>query len=371
MSCQDEPTGWTPKTAVARAVYAAGFTYEPEQQIIFSRCAALQRSFGYAFFYDKVAPLSISAHIHCEPIFFDDSGKHWMVELWKGQYGVETGCEIGVYNRPITPSTLDQRRYEALDWALGNSSKPPDNTIPAFDKFYDCASDEDPLPTISFKLQAADGTPPLFQRGPLTHWWLTGFQWGENHTPDKLTMDVTIWFPRSSTQLAFVAALKVLGYETQVPATGGGVSFTFASPKQYQPPYSPDVDANNSDLVDAYNGLKLPDHDPNSVEDSFSTVSPALQRHFYMYLKQNYEAAAVKSLGDQLAKCKVLFFAFGYSYYEVAEWLRVQGVAYSQVANVLKELGATYDEVESVVAGAFNLGEDLVGLLEALAELFG
>ena len=36
--------------------------------------------------------------IDCEPICFMYGGKNWMIELWKGQYGLETGGEIGVYN---------------------------------------------------------------------------------------------------------------------------------------------------------------------------------------------------------------------------------------------------------------------------------
>jgi hypothetical protein len=61
---------------------------------------ALQRNFGYAYGYDFAA-LGMSFILDCEPIFFDYDGKHWMIELWKGQYGLESGCEIGVYTRPI------------------------------------------------------------------------------------------------------------------------------------------------------------------------------------------------------------------------------------------------------------------------------
>ena len=25
--------------------------------------------------------------------------RHWMIELWEGQYGLGTGCEIGVYSQ--------------------------------------------------------------------------------------------------------------------------------------------------------------------------------------------------------------------------------------------------------------------------------
>ena len=34
----------------------------------------------------------------CEPVTFSYAGKRWLIELWKGQYGITTGAEIGVYN---------------------------------------------------------------------------------------------------------------------------------------------------------------------------------------------------------------------------------------------------------------------------------
>ena len=129
---------WTPTSALAHAVYAAGFEYDPAQDIIYSRMDPLQRSFGYAYGYD-VAALAMSADIDCEPIFFDYDGKHWMIELWKGQYGLETGCEIGVYTRPIGSPAAG---YALLDATIGQ--RPGDGT-PSHNLFYDCASNADRL----------------------------------------------------------------------------------------------------------------------------------------------------------------------------------------------------------------------------------
>jgi hypothetical protein len=93
----------------------AGFDYDPSQGIIYSKMYPLQRNFGYAYGYDAAA-LLMSAVIDCEPIFFDYDGKTWMIELWKGQYGLETGCEIGVYTRPIGSTGPF---YCVLDHTLG------------------------------------------------------------------------------------------------------------------------------------------------------------------------------------------------------------------------------------------------------------
>ena len=89
---------WTPTSALARAVDSGGIPYDPDQDIIYSKMYPVQRQLGYAYGYDAAA-LLMGAVIDCEPIFFDYGGKTWMIELWKGQYGLETGCEIGVYYR--------------------------------------------------------------------------------------------------------------------------------------------------------------------------------------------------------------------------------------------------------------------------------
>jgi hypothetical protein len=99
---------WSSTSKLAQAVEVAGFDYDPEQDIIFSRMDAVQRRFGY-----DASALLMSAVIDCEPIFFDFGGKTWMIELWKGQYGLETGCEIGVYNR--STDSGDSFVYAFLD----------------------------------------------------------------------------------------------------------------------------------------------------------------------------------------------------------------------------------------------------------------
>ena len=123
---------------------------------------ALQRHFGYAFGYDNAA-LLMSAVLHCEPIFFDYADKTWMIELWKGQYGLETGCEIGVYTRPIGSHSLF---YSVLDRTVGVplASGPRSG---AQHQYFDCASDGDRLRMSSTLYR--DGE-KLFSRGPEVHW---------------------------------------------------------------------------------------------------------------------------------------------------------------------------------------------------------
>ena len=128
-------------------------------------------------------PPWMSMNLDCEPIFFDYDNKHWMIELWKGQYGLEVGCEIGVYTRPIGSSGLG---YDLLDATIGQR---PGDSIRSHNLFYDCASDADRLPLqATLKLNGEK----LFTRGPEPHWWLTGFKWGRYADPSQFTVDVAI-----------------------------------------------------------------------------------------------------------------------------------------------------------------------------------
>src|SRR4051794_9572622 len=92
---------WAPSSVTAKAVVAAGFDFDPVGDIIYSRMDALQRKAGYCWNYDRAAPL-FDMIIDCEPIYFKYGGAKWMIELWKGQYGIMTGAEIGVYKAPGT-----------------------------------------------------------------------------------------------------------------------------------------------------------------------------------------------------------------------------------------------------------------------------
>jgi hypothetical protein len=252
-------TQWSPISPLAHSVVAAGFWYDPQQDIIFSRMDALQRKFGYAYGYDDSIFL-INAVIDCEPIFFSYAGKTWMIELWKGQYGVMTGCEVGVYNRaPIhTPA------YDALDRYLG---KRQDDSNPSHNQFFECA-DNNELLEMSFTLKR--NGKKLFSRGPEKHWWLTGFKWGELSNPDDLSMEVQIRFPDQAMSLAFRNALVDLKYGYN--PIGLAVAFKFDHPKTYQPRRDPArvveltaVLNGNGGLVARYKKLALGSNDPNLV----------------------------------------------------------------------------------------------------------
>ena len=257
---------WSPESTLAKAVYVAGFCYDPGQDIIFSGMDALQRLVGYAYAYDDLAFL-INAVIDCEPIFLDYKGKTWMIELWKGQYGLMIGCEIGVYNR----SPKDFPSYYAyLDETIG---KRPYDPNPTHNKFFECAKDNELL-EMSFTLYRHGKK--LFSRGPEKHWWLTGFKWGELSKPEELSVEIEIKFPDDEMKELFKKALIGLGYGYNALGSGA-VRFTFDRPKvPFQPRMDQDpdtqsrlaqVNSSNADIVSRYKKLNLASNDPNKIND--------------------------------------------------------------------------------------------------------
>lgn len=258
-------TTWTPTSDLAKAVYAAGFLYDPWQGIIYSRMDALQRQFGFAYGYD-VATLAMNGIVDCEPIFFDYAGRHWMIELWKGQYGLETGCEIGVYSRPMgSTSTKDA----LLDSTIGRR---PGDPNPSHNLFYDCANNNELL-EMSFILYKNGKR--LFSRGPEKHWWVTGFKWGIYSRPDELTMDISISCLDAVMCAVLVGALRGMGYNVNLSSTT--VRFRFTTPTTHQPRLDmpaivQTVETTNQTFVNAYNAFGFPNNDPNTIPDTAITT---------------------------------------------------------------------------------------------------
>jgi hypothetical protein len=282
---------WTPRSPLALAVDAAGFDYDPLQDIIYSKMNPFQRNFGYAYGYDAGA-LAMNAVIDCEPIFFDYAGKTWMIELWKGQYGLETGCEIGVYNRVIGSSSLF---YSVLDSTVGKRFGDPN---PEHSLFFNCASNSELLRMSSTLYRKGQR---VFSRGPERHWWLTGFRWGLLSDPEDLTMDVSIECLDAVMTSALAGALRSMGY-ANVNVRGNIVSFIFATPKTPQPrAANPQlvsiVRAANQEIVAAYDSLGLTSNDPNTVGDQAAAV---IGNAFAIYSEQFFAdvvAGLAKLLG--------------------------------------------------------------------------
>ena len=132
-----------------------GYLYDPERDVFYTAKDPWQRNFGFNVIYDVSAQF-IFINYNTKRYKFSTSEKDWMIQLWKGQYGlVFYGGEVGVYTKP---------KDRAVD-------------------HYDCASDEDMLRmSVNFYYydKAKEQWQFRFERPYALYWWCTGFKFGNN-----------------------------------------------------------------------------------------------------------------------------------------------------------------------------------------------
>lgn len=181
-----------------------GFSYLPSRDILTSALDAWQREFGYHALFDKTAPY-FNKVFDCEPVYFDYQGRTWMIELWKGQYGINTGGEIGVY---CADSILLPEQYEKAH--------------------FHSVEDEQML-FMSMELYEKGCS--LFQVQQC-HWWLTGFCMGKYSEPENLEMKVSVTCPDQEMVRSFTGGLLSAGYKRcELEVCGEKVTFGFSVPR--------------------------------------------------------------------------------------------------------------------------------------------
>lgn len=161
-----------------------GYKYLISQDIFTSTKDAWQKYYGYTELYDKAAPYA-NMIFDCQPVYFNYDEKTWLIEFWKGQYGINTGSEVGIYHADtIVPP-------EQLGTTLFSAVSEPD--------FLDIRTS-------------------LFDKGTqiaelnTSHWWLTIFSMGRFSQPGNLTLNVSIRFPDLEMRDAFIDGLFRAGY---------------------------------------------------------------------------------------------------------------------------------------------------------------
>ena len=153
-----------------------------------------QSNFGFGRFYDFVAPYILLEYDYVR-VFFTYNNKDYMVQLWKGQYGlIFYGCEQGVYYKE-------------------HSDKPDD----AF-TFYKCLG-KDEWPMMSMTLyhdkQRNGNYVREFTRDNETHWWCTGFKPGHlrvEEPANELRQVGTITFRDAEMAKLFADGLAICGF---------------------------------------------------------------------------------------------------------------------------------------------------------------
>lgn len=181
-------------------VYPFGYCFHCDSGIFSSTTDAWQKQAGYTWLYDYMAP-RFQMVFDALPIYFDYRGRTWLIELWKGQYGINTGAEIGIYH---ADAIIPETDYKST--------------------WFSCAQDHEML-DCSFVL--CNRRNDCFHNAG-RHWWLTAFLVGCFSEPSALSMEATICFPNREMLSAFVDGLKRAGYrEDSICIKGLHASFVF------------------------------------------------------------------------------------------------------------------------------------------------
>ena len=253
---------------IEKGIEIAGYGYDPVQDIFYCNMNAWQRNMGYSRLYDEgCAPFGMI--LDCEPIYFRYGGKIWLIELWKGQYDLNTGCEVGVYTRE-EPMINVPEMYKYM--------------------FYNCAANEERL-TISFSLYKNEEL--LFSRDD-KHWWLAGFKLGEYSEPWELTMELNITLKDQFMCAAFVEGLKEAGYEEkEFTINGNNVGLTYSVPHTPQPvTRTPETDK----IIQVKNKLLCEKYrDIVKVYDNFADKIDAIQKYAPEIYEEIVDKAKLRS----------------------------------------------------------------------------
>lgn len=195
---------------INEALSIYGFLFDVRQDIVYSSMYPPQRKLGYCRLYDELAP-SLNMKIDCEPIYFQYDGRRWLIEFWKGQYGMTTGGEVGVY-------VTDKKDVDIPGIFSGT--------------FYESISDKELL-QMEYILKK-DGKQVIERKEK--HWWLTGFDVGVFSEPEQLSLEIQITFPYWNMQKAFIEGLYDAGYSTSdILIRDRMVQIVFTTPKTKQP----------------------------------------------------------------------------------------------------------------------------------------
>ena len=184
-----------------------GYAYEPAQDIFATRQDAPQKQFGYTAFYDHSAAFFHMVYDY-ERIYFDYNNRTWLIEIWKGQYGISSGCELGVY--------------------YADEIVPPEKY--ASTHFHAAGEADSLLVTLVLHQKRASETETYEKLGQIRerHWWPAIFKMGRFSKPSNLLVQVSIRFHDYSMLCSFLRSFKASLPSACYTVNGLTVCFTFA-----------------------------------------------------------------------------------------------------------------------------------------------
>ncbi len=165
---------------------------------------AWQYNFGFGKIYDFVSPYILLEYDYIR-VFFTYQNKDWMLQMWKGQYGlIFYGGEIGIYNRDHVDDGISE-------WT-----------------FFNCPAEKDWLNMeMTLWHQEINGNwTREFTREYTKYWWCTGFKNGhlrQEEPADELRLTGRITLKDAEMTKLVVDGLKECGFGVSETKDGIGL----------------------------------------------------------------------------------------------------------------------------------------------------
>lgn len=183
-------------------IYPFGYLYDHCKNTFHTTLDAWQRDFGYGAIFDLAAP-HFNMIFDSLPVYFDYDGKTWLIEFWKGQYGINIGAEVGIYK---ADRILNKDEYD--------------------NEFFQPVGNDELFP-ICMNLYCKDEILGCICKH---HWWLTTFKMGRFAKPKDVNVEISLTFPDYDMLDAFIDSLaqNPLAPES-IHGNGLNISFLFDS----------------------------------------------------------------------------------------------------------------------------------------------
>lgn len=159
-------------------IIGSGFNYSFADMVLYATVDCWMRDFGFNMLYDMAATsMPVFFNYRTRRFKFEYDGLEWMIQIWKGNYLIANGGEVGLYCRE------------------------PER----FGSHYDSVSDERML---DIAMQIYHGDELLVNKPMQKHWWANGFNLGDTlYRPGSLTMNFSIAMPDEEMLKAFCQAM--------------------------------------------------------------------------------------------------------------------------------------------------------------------
>lgn len=159
-------------------IVGVGFNFNLSEMLVYATVNCWMRNYGFCYLYDVVAKsMPVFFNYQTRRFKFEYNDYEYMIQIWKGNYTISNGGEVGLYFRDKSE----------------------------FGSYYDSVDDEHML---EMSMQILHGDDILVNKPAQLHWWVNGFHLGSRmYLPESLTMKFTVKMTDEEMLNAFCEAI--------------------------------------------------------------------------------------------------------------------------------------------------------------------